>query len=224
MMRTNTKRTISTNLSLLTIVGSLVLWASTATQAAVVAVGDAVFGPGSVLQDSDTGLEYLQLAKTMGYGYAGVEAELGAGDDFAGWAIASRDQMLSLGGSLGLVQGTTDISQLSMAAQLRDWFCPLFTCVNTSTTHVYARGLVSDLHVDGIQHQAFSIGERFNVSPPEVDFRISGFAPVAAMGEEVFLVRPIDDLTTVPLPPAAWLLGSGLLGLIGVARRRAGCS
>lgn len=28
------------------------------------------------------------------------------------------------------------------------------------------------------------------------------------------------DVTTVPVPAAAWLLGSGLLGLIGVARRK----
>jgi hypothetical protein len=30
----------------------------------------------------------------------------------------------------------------------------------------------------------------------------------------------MDNLTTVPLPGAVWLLGSGLLGLIGVRRRR----
>ena len=114
--------------------------------------------------------------------------------------------MLSLGGSLSLTQGATDISQLSMVGQVRDWFCPLFTCVNTSTTHVYSRGLVSDLYTDGSQHLAFTIGERFNVSPPEVDFRLSGFAPVDATGEEVFLVR------AVPLPAAVWLFGSGPAG------------
>lgn len=186
---------------------------ATPGQAAVVVVSDSVFGPGSVLRDSGTSLDYLRLDKTMGYGYAGVAVELGAGGDFAGWTFASSAQMLSLGGSLGLTQGATALSQLSLAAQLRDWFCPLFTCVNTSTTHVYARGLVSDLHTDGVQHLAFSIGNRFNVSPPEVDFRISGFGPVNATSEEVFLVR------AVPLPPAVWLFGAGLLGLVGVARR-----
>jgi hypothetical protein len=30
----------------------------------------------------------------------------------------------------------------------------------------------------------------------------------------MFLIRP------VPVPPAVWLFGSGLLGLIGVARRK----
>jgi hypothetical protein len=183
--------------------------------AAVVVANDTVFGPGSVLRDSGANLDYLRLDKTMGYGYTGVAGALGAGGDFSGWSIASSAQMLSLGGSLSLTQGATDISQLSMAGQVRDWFCPLFTCVNTSTTHVYARGLVSDLYTDGIQHLAFSIGERFNVSPAEVDFRISGQAPVDATGEEVFLVR------VVPLPAAVWLFGSGLLGLIGVARRKA---
>ncbi len=183
-------------------------------QAAVVVANDAVFGPGSVLRDTGTNLDYLRLDKTMGYGYAGIAAELGAGGDFAGWTFASSAQMLSLGGSLGLAHGSTSLAQLSLAAQVRDWFCPLFTCVNTSTTHVYARGLVSDLHTDSIQHLAFSIGNRFNVSPPEVDFRISGYGPVSATSEEVFLVR------AVPLPPAVWLFGAGLLGLVGVARKR----
>lgn len=29
------------------------------------------------------------------------------------------------------------------------------------------------------------------------------------------------SITTVPVPPAAWLFGSGLLGIVGIARRRA---
>lgn len=35
-----------------------------------------------------------------------------------------------------------------------------------------------------------------------------------------FVVGPFTPTPPVPLPPAAWLLGSGLLGLIGRARRR----
>ena len=34
-------------------------------------------------------------------------------------------------------------------------------------------------------------------------------------------VGPTAELTAVPVPPAVWLFGSGLLGVIGVARRKA---
>jgi hypothetical protein len=41
-------------------------------------------------------------------------------------------------------------------------------------------------------------------------------APVAA------LRRPYLELTVVPLPGALWLMGSVVIGLAGLARRRAG--
>ena len=53
--------------------------------AAVVVFNDPVFGPGSVLRDTGTNLDYLGLDKTMGYGYAGIEAQLVVGGDFSGW-------------------------------------------------------------------------------------------------------------------------------------------
>ena len=30
----------------------------------------------------------------------------------------------------------------------------------------------------------------------------------------------IDDVRAVPVPPAVWLFGSGLLGVVGIARRK----
>jgi len=44
----------------------------------------------------------------------------------------------------------------------------------------------------------------------------------ALPGGELFLsgVAPGSDPSAVPVPPAVWLFGSGLLGLIGMARRK----
>lgn len=43
---------------------------------------------------------------------------------------------------------------------------------------------------------------------------------VGAFGMNTPAYFAIDDLTTVPVPAAVWLFGSGLLGLVTVARRR----
>ena len=51
---------------------------------------------------------------------------------------------------------------------------------------------------------------------PTVEFGTFGFEPMAVL--DVFELRAFA--TPVPVPAAVWLFGSGLLGLIGVARRK----
>jgi len=38
---------------------------------------------------------------------------------------------------------------------------------------------------------------------------------------DIGMVAELGDVTVVPVPAAVWLFGSGLLGLVGVARRKA---
>lgn len=46
---------------------------------------------------------------------------------------------------------------------------------------------------------------------------LNGICPVCGW---VSLYTTFDQIAAVPVPPAAWLFGSGLLGLFGMARRR----
>jgi len=63
-----------------------------------------------------------------------------------------------------------------------------------------------------------SLGQ-FEVARLELSFFSSG-----AWGDcsvvDCQIVATLDSLTTVPVPAAAWLFGSGLLGLVGIARRK----
>lgn len=69
----------------------------------------------------------------------------------------------------------------------------------------------------------------FNASSGEVLDDLSGGASLAA-GDYAFWLQETADVTvdyeisfevaTVPVPAAAWLFGSGLLGLMGIARRK----
>ncbi len=190
------------------------------TQAATIVIDDINFGAASVLRDIDNNREFLRLDLTMGYGYNGVLAESGAGGIFEGWGVASAADMDALGVSAGITHGSTDVAQIALVEGMRDWFCPTGTCVNLSSTHEYARGLVSDAgpFYDSGEPSllAFSMGRRFNVTPEEVDFRTSGFGAYSHTNEEIWMVRP----SAVPVPAAVWLFSSGLVGLIGIARRK----
>lgn len=191
------------------------------TQAATVVIDDINFGVASVLRDIDNNREFLRLDLTMGYGYNGILAESGIGGVFEGWGVASAADMDALGVSAGITHGSTDVAQIALVEDMRDWFCPAGTCVNLSSTHEYARGLVSDAGPDYASGEpslsAFSMGRRFNVTPEEVDFRLSGYAAYDHTYEEIWMTRP----SAVPVPAAVWLFGSGLVGLIGIARRKA---
>ncbi|BAN34336.1 hypothetical protein SCD_n00488 [Sulfuricella denitrificans skB26] len=59
-------------------------------------------------------------------------------------------------------------------------------------------------------------------APTFVTFNWAGLDKVVMSDGDGTAHTAIDDITvnSVPVPAAAWLLGSGLLGLIGVARRK----
>jgi hypothetical protein len=190
---------------------------TTPLSAATIVDDDAVFGPGAVLRDTTYNTEFLRLDFTIPYSYNSIQSEFGPGGAFEGWLVASLTQMENLGLSVGVTHGSTNPADVALAEDLRDWFCPPATCVNLSSTHEYVRGLISDPYTGSIPtpaQQAFSIGRHFNVTPEEVDFRVSGYGYLTDTSEEIFLSRP------VPLPAAAWLFISGLMGLGVLGKRR----
>jgi hypothetical protein len=71
--------------------------------------------------------------------------------------------------------------------------------------------LVADLSVDGWQYLANAI--RANGAGQIIG---AGLLDDMTSGQVAYLLTP----QAVPVPPAVWLFGSGLVGLIGVARRR----
>ena len=179
--------------------------------AVVILTSDSVFGADSVIRDQDNNRDFLRLSETIPFSYDGVVAALGT--TFASWQIAVKGDLLALGVSAGISQGSTVAAEVVIAETLRDWFCPVGhangNCVSLSSTHEVVRGLYNGMVLSPPSLDAFSIGRRFNVNPEEVDFRTSGFGGASNTNEEVWLVR----VTSVPEPSTLGLLGAGLLGL-----------
>jgi len=61
-----------------------------------------------------------------------------------------------------------------------------------------------------------------NINPEFGSLPVANYEPFTRiLGENIVRVTSVDVVSTVPIPSAVWLFGSGLLGLIGMARRKA---
>lgn len=66
----------------------------------------------------------------------------------------------------------------------------------------------------------FISSDALTLPPSPVDAETAQFGLFSLTGEdEAFVIASLATLAPVPVPAAAWLFGSGLLGLIGCARR-----
>lgn len=190
------------------------LLSSAPSSAAVILTDDAGFGEDSIIRDVDNVRDFLRLDFTTPFTYSEVITQFGVGGTFEGWRVASQTELEDLGAAAGILHTSTDPTMIARATELRDWFC--VDCVNSTSTHVYARGLLIDQiietieGVDEVVQLAFSIGECIICDPDEADFRISGFGRHIWRNEEVFLVRAADSAISEPTSLA--LMGLALAG------------
>jgi len=182
-------------------------------------------GDNLITQDTDSGLEWLDLTVTANLSYDYVSNRLGPGQEFEGWRYATAEEVTGLwdafGGDSNYYNGlSTQNNELFelIAPYWGDLLCQQTGC-NTGEGYSFAYTIDS---VDaGFQNIALaSDWVELDWSPTQDEFNslylyINDQSAYYDTGSA--LVRVIS---TVPVPAAAWLFGSGLLGLIGIARRK----
>ena len=203
---------------------------------------------GGYTHDTDTdivtgnGLEWLQWDRTTGYSSVSIQSGLDIIEG-GGWSIASNTQMsqlfnafdfgltfdndentsqgLNTGASIGEPGTEADEVFISMFGDTSDpaiySSCYYGDCYQRSIAffgtdpdgdHRYNLAIVSDDYalVDGsVEHGKVYL----NADLYETD--MYGYSIAIAL---------VRDVSTVPVPAAVWLFGSGLIGLVGVARRK----
>lgn len=229
----------SMNIKSLTLaISALVL--STGVNASIVDQGNSTF-------DTDTELVWLDVTETLGMSYNQVLNQLGEGDQFYGYRYATADELQVLLTNIGFSGVSTtpntslvfsgESALLEQTIQLlgdtaRDAFVPQFdgdVLLSGQTWGMVewcCNSLTGDTFPTAALLQDSDYGDTSGGSPfYHYDYIqiYNGSRDKDSFNDELgsFLVEGVyEPVSAVPVPAAVWLFGSGLIGLIGVARRK----
>jgi hypothetical protein len=193
--------------------------------AAIVSVDWKTPGDNLITRDTSSGKEWLDLTATVNRSRVDIRSELGVGGEFEGWNYASYTAINTFfdafGGSGNYDGRSTENNGLFdlIAPYWGDLYCANSGCnpgeggskfLTSGVYNVqlgdYWLGTISDLAADsGSATSDYVNSHHYYTSETTFDL---------GTGSALFRYT-----SAVPIPAAAWLFGTGLLGLIGVGRR-----
>ena len=190
-------------------------------------------------------IQWLELTETANMSRNAVESELVSGGLFDGWRYATRSETEALYDSLwgGTTEGWSSdnyngartffdafgISDLYADdnnsgyssggnAQWETYFGESSECGGSNTFTCNANIVIEDIAFGGSQNLGF-FEDSYGLSTGIDSINLQAYVGKNSSGlaTSSFLVR---DVSAVPVPAAAWLFGSGLIGLVAFARRK----
>jgi len=174
-----------------------------------------------ITQDSDSGLEWLNLLTTSGRSYSDISTKFGGGEEFEGWRYASQTEVQELTRNWGIptynrIVGGDPYDIPSFANYLGNTFGLEGGCACQGVPSIGVHGIAS------LDSDLTVLYARYRTDDNWTETSLRGFLNLSEsyMSYDVgsWLVR--DSVSVVPLPASVWLFGSGLLGLAGLARRK----
>ena len=180
---------------------------------------------GLIVRDTTTSIEWLNVSESYGLTYDYVSGEFGVGGAFEGMRYATNDEVINLFATyfnldLSANQfpewpGYIDPAVRLASETIGDGISSGWDNYSGPDAGYIVSGYTADLRLDGERfwlgaQTTYSDSWYFTAEDPRDPFALTN--PLSRTGS--FLVRP------VPVPAAAWLFGSGLIGLVGFARRK----
>ncbi len=179
------------------------------THASLLERDDAVFGTGSVTLDTETGLEWLDMSFGLSMTRSYVSTQFGDGGEFEGFRYATKAEVIEL-----LVNADIELGYWR-SGDPSDWpLDEIEYLVSFLGATDYFKGYPRMYGVTGSGEVA---GVYFFGGTVKCRTGDQGLVQSAGIVNNNWIVR---ECSTVPIPGAVWLLGSGLVGLAGLRRRR----
>lgn len=126
--------------------------------------------------------------------------------------------------------GSFEVTGQGLALITLDWHLSLTGTLGDSNDYSYAQASLSGSFSDGVWNSGSASSTPYYYSHSTGDFSTDGSFTLAIFSNGVNTVTgsltanaytySYSPVSQVPVPMAAWLFGSGLLGLMGVSRRK----
>ena len=180
---------------------------------------------GKITRDTRTGLDWLDLTETNHRSYEDISNKFDVGQEFEGWRYASGQEALTVWSSFGVTTPST--TPISMGALEYTSFINAVDTMGNIMSMNFAHidygllGIVTDETSVGSKNR-LRIGAIHFTDETLVDTRLSTNINLpqsdtsAVGGVGSYLVRT----SVIPIPAAAWLFGSALIGLTGIKRNK----
>jgi hypothetical protein len=197
------------------------------SSAAIISTDWQVEGDGLITHDTDTGLEWLDLTFTANLSYNFVDTQLNVGGLLEGFRYATSAEVFDLLAEWDIVFPSTSLG-ITNTAGLDPGLIPatqylgnIFCDANCTLYPYGVRGFVNEVRRPG---EHYIISAHYLGTGDATYYGVdSGYDDEVSTILGSYLVRSASGpapLPQVPLPLSVWLFGSGLLGLIGVARQK----
>ena len=188
-----------------------------------------------------TSWDWLDVTETANWTYSAVEAELGAGGLFDGWRYATRSELGDLwaafGGDPNYYSGwSTENNDLffTVSSYLGDAFCENDGCTTGTGASLWITADIATQSEDNSDtvpagnlpvyegQRIVSAMQNLTNRPQSATMDSANLQRYSATSDwhEAVLGSALVRISAVPVPAAVWLFGSGLLGLVGLARRK----
>jgi len=184
---------------------------STSSQAALISLDWNNTDDNLITHDTVTGLNWLDLTETRGMTYETVTSQ------FNGWRYATTAEVVNLWANFNVNLSSSSVFNNASIVEQGVYDAALIL----GDTEVLAQAGYPYSGTRGITAENDAIGAWVSNDPNYGVYTIhwyDGFSSQSP-GSDYF-GSYLVEVSAVPVPAAVWLFGSGLIGLVGFARRK----
>lgn len=195
---------------------------STNVNAAIISTDWKVAGDNLITHDTVSGFNWLDLTETNNLSYNAVVAQLGVGGIYEGFRVATSNEVVALWSNFGIDLSSgaptrtnegydSNIAQASsiLGNTIAEYNAEVYPAGTIgATSDKYSADIAFNQRMGAFNNSAYNITSYhiMDGTPSDLDY--------------VYIHTGTYLVSSVPVPAAVWLFGSGLLGLVGVARRK----